>query len=87
MSDFSQPDTLAAELRRERSIRRTVKLLESKRRQIREDLKQFINHFSLLIPSNQARSDPELLIDAMQRLGDEAFAELLRQILQEKPPK
>lgn len=84
MSDFSQPDALAAELRRERSIRRTVKLLEAKREQIREDLKQLVNHFSLLVPNKQAMNDPQLLQDAVQRLGDETFAQLLNQILQEK---
>ncbi|ELR99398.1 hypothetical protein [Gloeocapsa sp. PCC 73106] len=84
MSNFSQPDALAAELRRERSIRRTVKLLEAKREQIREDLKQLINHFSLLVPSQQPNTDTQMLQDAVTRLGDEIFAQLLMQILQEK---
>lgn len=84
MSDSSQPDALAIELRRERSIRRTVKLLEAKREQIRDDLKQLVNHFSLLVPSPQAKTDTKLLQEAVQRLGDDTFAQLLTQILQEK---
>lgn len=84
MSDYSQPDALAAELRRERSVRRTVKLLESKRQKIHEDLQQLITHLVLLVPCKQTELDPRILQDALQRIGDESFSQLLLEILQKK---
>ncbi len=86
MSDSSTPDALAVELRRERSIRRTLKLLEVKRNQMRADLRQFVTHLTLLLPNKPVKSDPKLLTEAIERLGDDAFAQLLTQILQEHPP-
>ena len=86
MSDSSTPDALAVELRRERSIRRTIKLLEVKRKEIRTDLQQFVTHLALLLPNRPVKSDPKLLNEAIERLGDDAFALLLSQILQEYPP-
>jgi hypothetical protein len=82
-----EPDALLNEFRRERSIRRTVTVLEAKRKRIRQELQQLVRHIALLVPAaesksvNQSQSD--LLAEAAKRLGDEAFAQLLLQILQE----
>ncbi|WP_254657999.1 hypothetical protein [Pleurocapsa sp. PCC 7327] len=66
---------------RERSIRRTVKVLEAKRKRIREELEQLIQHLDLLVPSSATSSD--LLQEAIQRIGDDAFSQLLMQLMQE----
>ncbi|MDJ0718970.1 MAG: hypothetical protein QNJ54_32885 [Prochloraceae cyanobacterium] len=88
MSDRRKPDPLLTEFRRERSIRRTVKVLEAKRKRIRDELEQLIAHAAMLIPlekssisANQTNSD--LLQEAVERMGDDAFAQLLLQILRE----
>ncbi len=85
-----EPDSLSVELRRERSIRRMIKLLEAKRKRIREELEQLINHIALLVPNRsttQSQSQSELLLDAVSRLGDEAFAELLIELMEEVKTK
>ena len=89
MNEPPKRDALLVELDRERSIRRTVKLLRAKRSRIREDLHQLVNHLSLLIPVPKSKSDrnltsAEMLIEAVQRLDDEIFTDLLIQIIQEK---
>lgn len=81
-----EPDALLTEFRRERSVRRTVTVLEAKRKRIRQELRQLIQHLALLIPAEPLVADrpqSDLLQEAAKRLGDEAFAELLLQILQE----
>jgi hypothetical protein len=88
MCDRPESDSLTTEFSRERSIRRTVKVLEFKRKRIHEELEQLILHLALLIPSigTSATSNTvssELLEEAVNRIGDEAFGQLLRQILQE----
>lgn len=85
-----EPDSLSMELRRERSIRRMAKLLEAKRKRIREELEQLISHIALLVPTRsttQSQSQSELLLDAVSRLGDEAFAELLIELMEEVKTK
>ncbi|AFY78487.1 MAG: hypothetical protein IGR93_20015 [Hydrococcus sp. C42_A2020_068] len=81
MCDRSEPDSLMTEFVRERSIRRTVKVLEAKRKRIREELEQLIQHLDLLVPSSATSSD--LLQEAIQRIGDDAFSQLLMQLMQE----
>jgi hypothetical protein len=73
---------------REASIRRTVQVLESKRKRIREELVQLILHISLLVPladvsTHSGEVYTALLQESVQQLGDEAFAELFLQILKE----
>ena len=85
LADFLQQ---RAQHLRECSIRRTVQLLEAKRRRIREELEQLIGHIALLVPltgaaNNSTESHSQLLRDAVEQLGDEAFAQLLLQVLQE----
>lgn len=81
MCDRPEPDSLMAEFVRERSIRRTVKVLEAKRKRIREELEQLIQHLDLLVPSSATSSD--LLQEAVGRIGDDAFGQLLLQLMQE----
>jgi hypothetical protein len=88
MCDRPESDSLMTEFSRERSIRRTVKVLEFKRKRIHEELEQLILHLALLIPSTGASAtsntvSSELLEEAVNRIGDEAFGQLLLQILQE----
>ena len=87
MDDRREQDVLLAEFRRERSIRRTVKVLESKRKHIREELQQLIMHIALLVPMTGVSQTPtdfhlDLLKEAVERLGDDAFTQLLMQLLE-----
>ena len=89
---YNQPesDSLSIELRRERSVRRMVNLLEGKRKRIREELEQLISHIALLVPNRsttQSQSQLDLLLDAVSRLGDEKFAELLIELMEEVKTK
>jgi hypothetical protein len=99
MDDYAEQQTaIVTELLRERSqllreesIRRTLKVLDAKRRSIREELEQLILHMTLLIPlTGIAATSPDsyadLLQDAIQQLEDDAFARLLLQVLQEVHP-
>ncbi len=82
----NDPETgiLTKAFRQERSVRRTMSLLETKRQRMRDDLRQMLLHMSLLIPSATAGEiDWEVLQEALGRLGDEPFAQLALQILQE----
>ncbi|GAB4526021.1 MAG: hypothetical protein Tsb0014_05940 [Pleurocapsa sp.] len=89
MNEPPNRDALLVEFDKERSIRRTVKLLRAKRSRIREDLHQLLSHLALLVPISQATSNKqkaslEILVEAAQRLDDDLFTELLVQIIQEK---
>jgi hypothetical protein len=62
--------------------------LKAKRSHIREDLIQLITHLSMLIPlgtfaSNTQPSDVDILKEALARLDDDVFTQLLIQVLQE----
>lgn len=86
MAEPLEPDVLLQEFRRERSIRRTANILEAKRLEIRRDLQQLITHIALLLPASpQDRINTDLSADlleeAAKRLGDDAFTDLLLQLL------
>jgi hypothetical protein len=87
MFDRPEERTLALEFRRERAIRRTMTVLEAKRKRVRDDLDQLIAHLSLLVPadliSGADAPSSTVLADAAERLGDEAFAQLILQLLQQ----
>jgi hypothetical protein len=77
-----------SQLLRECSIRRAAKVLAAKRERIREELEQVISHIALLVPltdmaNGSAEAYAQLLQDAAAQLGDEAFTQLLLQVLQE----
>lgn len=79
MNNFYEQDVLLLEVTRERSIRRTVMVLETKRKRIREDLLELIQNMPLLaLPVELTRNAPEesqdILLEALSRMGDEAFA-------------
>ncbi|NJL58016.1 hypothetical protein HC928_25040 [bacterium] len=88
-SDNNLNHLVAAEFRRECSVRRTAKVLEAKRRRIRADLEQLVGHMALLVPQvpkpegSDPNSDPyaDMMAEALNRLGDEAFTELVMQVL------
>ncbi|MGB0564383.1 MAG: hypothetical protein ACPGVO_21675 [Spirulinaceae cyanobacterium] len=81
-------DPLAREFRQERAVRRATLMLEAKRRRIRADLQQLVGHLSLLMPPRQAPhalgDQQEILESALGRLDDDAFSQLLQQILAEQ---
>ena len=88
MAELPERDGLLTEFIRERSVRRTVTVLEAKRKRIRDELQQLVSHITLLVPlaaisRNSTDANPDVLQEALARLGDEAFAQLLLQILQE----
>ncbi|MEM8641911.1 MAG: hypothetical protein AAGG51_24305 [Cyanobacteria bacterium P01_G01_bin.54] len=81
-------DPLAREFRQERAVRRATFLLEAKRRRIRADLQQLVGHLSLLMPPRRADQtldeQQDILESALGRLNDDAFSQLLQQILAEQ---
>jgi hypothetical protein len=85
MSEHSEQDLLASEFYRERYVRRTIAVLQAKRRRMRDELQQLVNHLNLLVPlaKNNNSSDDrlDLLEEAAKRLEDEAFAQLLIQVI------
>lgn len=88
MSDRPEANFLGTEFCKERSIRRTVKVVEAKRKRIREELEQLILHLALLVPvaganTHSLDSSSDLLLEALNRIEDDAFTQLLLQVLQE----
>ena len=71
---------------RELSIRRTVRVLKAKRSRIRDDLNQLVTHLSLLVPRSKEhgslrQSSAEIILEALERLDDDAFTQLLTQVM------
>lgn len=89
MTDSSPShDALSVAFNKERSIRRTVKVLEFKRKRVNDELKQLIAHLAWLMPLSQnpklnQQITTELIQEAVNRLNDDAFGQLILQILQE----
>ncbi|MGD1919904.1 MAG: hypothetical protein ACFCAD_14040 [Pleurocapsa sp.] len=89
MDEAPKKDILLAELERERSIRRTVRLLYAKRSRVIDELDRLISHLSLLVAvPRQTPEDPhpesDLLIEAAKRIDDPVFTNLLIQIIQQR---
>ena len=89
MNEPSKRDILLLELERERSIRRTVRLLYAKRLRMRDELDRLISHLSLLVAlPRRTATDPQpesdILIEAAKRIDDPIFTDLLIQIIQER---
>jgi|GEM_PF-1581798 len=89
--DYQPPkkDILLAELERERSIRRTARLLYDKRSRIFDELDRLISHLSLLVAvPRKTIEDPQpesdILIEAAKRIEDPVFTDLVIQIIQER---
>ncbi|MGK7932877.1 MAG: hypothetical protein AB4041_15815 [Microcystaceae cyanobacterium] len=73
---------------KERSVSRTVEVLEAKRASFRREIQQLVRHLGLLIPitgnlSSHDVSQEMLLQEAAQRIGDDAFTQFLLQIMNE----
>jgi len=89
MNEPPNRDALLAELEKERSIRRTARLLNAKRSRIIEDLDRLISHLSLLapVPNKSGDESPpksDILIEAAKRIEDPNFTNLLIKIIQAK---
>ena len=89
MNEPSKRDILLIELERERSIRRTARLLYAKRSRIRDELDRLISHLSLLVTiPRKTAEDPQpesdILIEAAKRINDPIFTDLVIQIIQER---
>ncbi len=89
MNEPSKRDVLLIELERERSVRRTARLLSAKRSSIRDELDRLISHLSLLVSiPRKTAEDPQpesdILIEAARRIDDPVFTELVIQLIQER---
>ncbi len=72
----------------EKTVNRTVEVLAAKRARFREELQDLILHLGLLVPiagnlSAKNEHHSHLLQEAVNRLGDEAFAQFLLQIIKD----
>lgn len=77
-------DGITIAFRRECSTRRAANVLQIKRQRIRDDLRQMLGHISLVVPKmGNGEDSSEVLNDALSRLGDDAFAELVRTVLED----
>lgn len=86
MTSHFDKDAITVAFRRECSTRRAANVLQVKRQRIRDDLRQMLQHLSLVVPKiNHAEeySSNEVLEDALARLGDEAFSDFVRTLLEE----
>ena len=93
MSDSPEKETLTLQFHQEIPVRRMASLLEGKRKRIRDDILQLVQHIGFLVPprtgaTGPGQFDPAILEKALGRLGDDAFAQLVIQIVRdEAPPK
>ncbi|NET33982.1 MAG: hypothetical protein F6K19_18490 [Cyanothece sp. SIO1E1] len=87
MDDYLDPAITAADFRKECSVRRTARVLELKKKSIQDELEQLLKHMALLVPSmetiGQSAADgrAQLLEEALERLGDQAFTDLVLQVM------
>lgn len=83
-----ESNALTQEFHRERSIRRTIKVLEAKRQSIREDLQRLRRHLHFLLPTadtnnHNTNGDADVLVEALGRIDDDAFVQMILQAMQE----
>ncbi|BAZ43200.1 hypothetical protein NIES4102_01990 [Chondrocystis sp. NIES-4102] len=89
MNEPPKGDVLSQELQRERSVRRTAKLLYDQRSRINEELERLISHLYLLVAIPRQtpefpQPESDILIEAAQRLNDPVFSDLLIQLIRER---
>ena len=82
MEDSAPNSGLLKEFAKERSIRRVVRVLQTKRSRINDDLDQLVTHLGLLIPAHHTNGNKQILLEALNRLDSDGFTELLKQIIQ-----
>lgn len=89
MDNSNDRDVLVAEFWRECLIRRTCTLLEKQRQLLREDIYDLVAHIALLVlpmefPTYKSEQYKEILIEALERLGDDAFAKLVLDVVRKE---
>ena len=89
MDEAPRRDVLLAELERERSIRRTARLLYAKRSRVIDEIDRLVSHLSLLVAiprktSEDPHPESDILIEAAKRIDDPIFTDLLIQIIQQR---
>lgn len=82
-----QESDITDAFRRECSVRRALDVLSVKHRRMEADLQQFVQHLKLLVPGIEISPDSrlsefEILEEALERLNDDAFSDLLLRILE-----
>ena len=82
-----QESDITDAFRRECSVRRALDVLSVKHRRMEADLQQFVHHLKLLVPGIELSPDSrlsefEILEEALERLNDDAFSDLLLRILE-----
>ena len=83
MEEPSRSSDLIKKFTRERSIRRILRVMKAKRSRINDDLERLVTHLNLLVPLTQNRRDNNILLEALNRLDDDAFTELLKKIIKD----
>ncbi len=81
MEDPSSSGGLIEEFTRERSVRRILRVLKAKRSRIDEDLNQLVTHLGLLVPLSHKQEDNGILLEAISRMDDEGFVQLMTEII------
>lgn len=89
MSDSPEKETLVVQFHQEIPIRRVASLLAGKRKRIRDDILQLVQHIGFLVPprtgaTGPGQFDPAVMEKALGRLGDDAFAQLVLEIMREE---
>ena len=89
MNEPSKRDILLLELERERSVRRTARLLYDRRSRMRDELDRLFSHLSLLVTvPRKTPEDPQpesgILIEAAKRIDDPVFTDLVIQMIRER---
>ena len=85
MEESSSNSHMLNEFARERSIRRILRVLRAKRSRVNEDLNQLVTHLGLLVPLQHNRPDGDIVLEALERLEEDGFSNLLEGII--KNPK
>ncbi len=86
MYDLPPKKDLLVEFAKERSIRRTVRVLKAKRDRLNTEINQLLTHLSLLLPSseesgNLRNSSSEIILEALERIDDDVFTKLLAEAM------
>jgi hypothetical protein len=93
MDDRPEQDTISADFSKECSIRRAARVLQLKQRSIYDDLAHTLQNITLLVPSwdrlgqGDATTQAELLEEALGRLEDQNFANLVLQLAARTNPQ
>ena len=81
MEEPTPNSDMLKEFARERSIRRILRVLRAKRSRMNEDLKQLVTHLGLLIPLQNDSLDGDIVLEALERLEEDGFSNLLEGII------